>query len=329
MGQSMPWFKVYTESRVDRKLAHLTLAERGVWINLLCFASEQEQETRGTFDASDRDTLAMECADGDEIILSNTIEKLKRAKHLIAVDGKEGWLAFRTYETRQARRPSDQPEATRERKRRERERKSQLDVNASRDVTRDIVTKRNVTSLEVEEEERREKREENTLSGKVSNNPVVVAERVNAPTAAAASASHEWTDAEARRIAKLVAYQLHVSTPNLNMLTVILKQHACAQPWLEAEAAKCYEYYTTVKPRKIDMRLFDNWLKRDEQRQREEEGKILSNGHQQQQHTTTTTAAVNGTNGTNGHSTTATETEWQRLYAQRVEQQKQQRAAGS
>ncbi len=60
----MPWCKLYAEARLDKKLAQLTLAERGVWVNLLCYASEQPE--RGTFDASDRYGLALECADDCE-----------------------------------------------------------------------------------------------------------------------------------------------------------------------------------------------------------------------------------------------------------------------
>src|SRR5690348_18343908 len=94
----MEWFKLYHEARRDKKLSILTLAERGVWINLLCYASEQQE--RGTFDASDRLTLALECADGDEDVLNSAIEKLLKVRCLISVDGAPDLLTFRRSEER-------------------------------------------------------------------------------------------------------------------------------------------------------------------------------------------------------------------------------------
>ena len=132
----MRWLRLYSEARNDRKLAILTLAERGVWVNLLCFANEQEE--RGTFDASDRYVLALECADGDEDVLTSALDKLLRVKHL--TDLGDGRLSFRTFQARQYDKPSDAAEATRERKRKQRERAASHndhDGNAmSRDVTR-------------------------------------------------------------------------------------------------------------------------------------------------------------------------------------------------
>lgn len=89
--QQFAWFRLYADARSDKKLATLTLAERGVWLNLLCYASEQEE--RGSFDASDRFILALECADGDEEILDNTITKLLRVRHL--EDDGSGLFHFR------------------------------------------------------------------------------------------------------------------------------------------------------------------------------------------------------------------------------------------
>lgn len=115
MPRSLPWFRLYTEARTDRKLSILTLAERGVWINLLCYAAEQE--TRGTFDASDRDALAAECADFDGEALDATLAKLVKVRHLIDAGG--GRMAFRTFDERQQvrdyRYPSEEPEAVRAR----------------------------------------------------------------------------------------------------------------------------------------------------------------------------------------------------------------------
>ncbi len=124
----MKWLKLYSESRTDGKLRCLTLAERGVWANLLCYANDQAE--RGTFDASDHYLLALECADGCEDVLESTLEKLLRIKHLTPV-GADGRLTFRTWTVRQARKPSDEPEAAAQRKRTQRAR-----VSESRAVTR-------------------------------------------------------------------------------------------------------------------------------------------------------------------------------------------------
>lgn len=109
MKSSMQWCRLYHEARTDPKLKVLTLAERGVWSNLLSYASEQTE--RGTFDASERYILALECADGDEAILNSTIDKLIRVKHLVLSDNSQR-LGFRTWNERQYNKPSDAPEAT-------------------------------------------------------------------------------------------------------------------------------------------------------------------------------------------------------------------------
>jgi hypothetical protein len=116
------WFKLYPEARVDRKLARLTLAERGVWINLLCYASVQDD--RGAFDANDRFLLAVECAEGDEAILGATLEKLEQTRCIERHDALDGWFRFRTFNKRQESthtKPSDSPERVAERVHKHRE----------------------------------------------------------------------------------------------------------------------------------------------------------------------------------------------------------------
>jgi hypothetical protein len=61
---TMPWFRMYNESRNDRKLDTLADDEFRVWHKLLCCASEGKD--RGTIDADDRELLAIEVARGDE-----------------------------------------------------------------------------------------------------------------------------------------------------------------------------------------------------------------------------------------------------------------------
>lgn len=322
---SLPWLKLFVEARVDRKLAHLTLAERGVWVNLLCFASEQEHETRGTFDASDRYLLAMECAEGDEAILTSTLEKLQRSKHLIAVEGKDGWLAFRTYAERQARKPSDAPEATRERQRRSRA--SRHSNAMSRDVTRDGHEKRNVTRLDIREESREDR--DNplvSLSGKVSTTIADVA--ASAPPAAAAvtlpsnhnSQSNHWDDLSARRTADEVARKARMSNTERDALIDYIK--ACRMLSHELVVAEGRSFATWLNKNHIsaEARVFYNkFLKpRNDELSQQHQGKDAMNGHQQQSQQQQP-----------HHTAGTTETEFDRLYAQRVEQQKQQRAASS
>ncbi len=131
--RSMPWCKLWNETRTDKKLSHLTLAERGVWSNLLTYANEQNE--RGMFDASDRFSLALECAEGEEDTLNSTIEKLLKVHHFVAVEDRPGWVAFRTWHTRQSRKPSDEPEAARLRQ--QQSRAARREAKSSQNVTRD------------------------------------------------------------------------------------------------------------------------------------------------------------------------------------------------
>ncbi len=141
---SQPWIKMWTEARNDRKLDLLSDAQHRVWHNLLLYSAEQE--ARGTF--RDSGVLAIEVARGDQALLQETIEKCAALQMLVA-DG-EGGYVFRAFEARNAGKPSDTPEAVRERKRRQREREaaqrelsrskpspSHPGHDASRPVTRD------------------------------------------------------------------------------------------------------------------------------------------------------------------------------------------------
>ena len=70
----MRWFRFYHEARTDRKLEALTDAQYRVWINLLCYAAEQEQ--RGAIEIESEYLLAIECARGDEELLTDTLSVL-------------------------------------------------------------------------------------------------------------------------------------------------------------------------------------------------------------------------------------------------------------
>ena len=128
----MPWFRMYHESRNDRKLDTLADDEFRVWHRLLCFASESAE--RGVIAAEDRMVLAIECARGDEELLARTLARLVKLR--IVVD-EETSITFVNFVKRNYDKPSDTPSATRERKARQREKARDTGVTEtpSRDVT--------------------------------------------------------------------------------------------------------------------------------------------------------------------------------------------------
>ena len=159
------WFKLWHEVRTDAKLRALTGDQHRVWLHLLIFASEQQGEDRerGAIVGYDDDLLAVEVADGDSDLLRVTIERLIRLRMLEAIDGGYRFLKFNKRQA-DTRKPSDQPEQTRERKQRSRanQRDNSDDSNMSRDVTPPS-RPRHAQEEDVEEEKDRE-REKDTLA---------------------------------------------------------------------------------------------------------------------------------------------------------------------
>jgi hypothetical protein len=97
-GVAVDWFRFYNEVRGDRKLDALTDPQVRVWLFLLCYANEQDP--RGTIPPTDAEELAVECARGDEELLTATIAKL--IKPLKIVERLEdGSLHFINWEKRQ------------------------------------------------------------------------------------------------------------------------------------------------------------------------------------------------------------------------------------
>lgn len=76
----MDWFRFYNDARSDNKLKLLTDSEFRVWVNLLCLASEQTEQARGTIDGTDRFVLAAEVAHADETLLVETLAKLVKLR---------------------------------------------------------------------------------------------------------------------------------------------------------------------------------------------------------------------------------------------------------
>jgi len=254
MSKQLPWFKVYTEARTDKKLAHLTLAERGVWINLLMYAAEQD--ARGSFDANDRDILAMECAEGDVKTLDRTIKKLQQSKHLICCMEHTGYLTFRTFAERQARKPSDEKLAQNERQRRSRaSRKSHA-------LSRVTVTENaNVTRLEEEVEKEREVRYDPTFSssGEVSNKAAVVAPA--APAAASANGHNHWTEERAKRTADEVARKIRLPFAEVpDLIDFIRACPALSHERIIAETASYRGWLTRERTSAKPSVFYNKWL---------------------------------------------------------------------
>ena len=130
MTPRLPWFRMHTEARNDAKLDALNDREHRIWFKLLCLAAEGED--RGAVDYIDPEFVAMELRVGvDE--LDSAISRMVRLRLLERSDSR---LSFPAFAGRQYEKPSDRPEATRERKRVQRLRASAGGVTPmSRHVT--------------------------------------------------------------------------------------------------------------------------------------------------------------------------------------------------
>ncbi len=122
----MNWFRVYHDARNDAKLRTLSDSQFRVWFNLLCLASEQLD--RGLIDCIPTDLLSVEVAGGDDELLSNTLRQLERLRiievkrDVTPCNAGENDVrvtcvtcAFLHFMERQYDKPSDFPEAVRER----------------------------------------------------------------------------------------------------------------------------------------------------------------------------------------------------------------------
>lgn len=145
----MDWFKFYTEARNDRKILSLSMEQRWVWVSLLCFASEQPE--RGVIEGYDSELLAIEVADGNTDLLNETVSRLCKLRILSLAE--DGTISFLQYKKRQARKPSDEPEATAARKAAQRERDKAVIGSDTAKVT---PMSRPVTPLELDKELERE-----------------------------------------------------------------------------------------------------------------------------------------------------------------------------
>ena len=263
----MKWLRLYSEVRTDKKLATLTLAERGVWTNLLCYAADQEE--RGTFDASDRFLLALECSEGDEDILDSTLTKLLKVKHIIPLP--DGRMSFRTFKERQYDKPSDAPERVAERVAQYRQRQAE-----QRNTSREHVTPRNApvtprNTLYAEGEAEAEAERDSTP--KSESEPKAAAEgdaspafetRDTATHGASAPASDACDDASFIHLCAEVAQAAHL-TAAPEKIAHLLKQHptlAHARLIFEAEMAAEWiaDPSRNKKKRTMSVSFLNNWL---------------------------------------------------------------------
>jgi hypothetical protein len=140
------WFKLHSDFRNDPKIKRLPIAERYAFIILLCLANESE--TRGTIAGLDDEDIAFELE-----MQSEDWQTLKaKFKTKGFIDFTKDQILIRNWDKRQYDKPSDYPEATKERKRLQREKEKLLKEQAvtpmSRDVTRCHATEERESRLD-------------------------------------------------------------------------------------------------------------------------------------------------------------------------------------
>lgn len=132
----MRWLKLHTEARNDAKLESLPDDEFRVWFRLLCLAGDQPE--RGAIEFRKERLLALEVARGDVALLQRTLASLVELDIIEVVE--EG-VTFAHWNARQYDKPSDMPEASRERQQRSRAARRDAEQHStpvtplSRDVT--------------------------------------------------------------------------------------------------------------------------------------------------------------------------------------------------
>lgn len=154
----MPWLRLHSEARSDPKLEMLTDAQHRVWFRLLCYANDQP--TRGTVLYRSTKLLAVQVARGDESLLIETLDVLAELDIITHSDDQVGFVHWNE---RQYDKPSDAPEAVRERVRQHRASVTERSGESEKTVKRDVTPSNAVKRIRGEGEEREKKEEtENT-----------------------------------------------------------------------------------------------------------------------------------------------------------------------
>ncbi len=123
--RKLPWFKLYTEIRTDPKMQALTDSEFRLWIYALCLASESK--VRGVICMEEGLPYPPEVLAKAMGVEAKTWEKAVEQfvkLRLVAVQG-DGSILLLHFDCRQYDKPSDLPEAVKERKKRYQERLKQ------------------------------------------------------------------------------------------------------------------------------------------------------------------------------------------------------------
>jgi hypothetical protein len=154
-GAVMRWIRVYGESlQSDRRWIRLSMEERGAWISLAFFASSPEEPGA----LADRETAELLLRRDGATDPARLLDALL-ASGLVELVEEESAVAFTEAIDWTQRAPSDEPAATRERKRRERRRRQE-----SRAVTSPVTTSHE-PSRQIGEERREEKKRARARDG--------------------------------------------------------------------------------------------------------------------------------------------------------------------
>jgi hypothetical protein len=112
----MKWFRLYHDLPNDRKLKRFSTEQKWAWVVLLCVASESSQ--RGLIHDEDEEDLADHCGFESKQDFQYFLDKLRQKGMIEHI---EGGIKITHWDERQYSKPSDLPEATKQRKRKQRE----------------------------------------------------------------------------------------------------------------------------------------------------------------------------------------------------------------
>ncbi|MBT9158871.1 MAG: hypothetical protein DDT26_00119 [Dehalococcoidia bacterium] len=162
----MKWFRLYHDLPNDRKLRRFSTEHKWAWVVLLCLASESQK--RGYVlgeDAADiADYCGFECVQDYQFFL----DKLRQKDMITPV---EGGFQITNWEARQYTKPSDLPENTRHRKRKQREKQKELTPEVSRVTLRDesVMSRHPDTDTETETDSETEAEHKNKAVSLMDN----------------------------------------------------------------------------------------------------------------------------------------------------------------
>jgi hypothetical protein len=145
----MRWFKLWTEARNDAKLRSLSADLRWSWFCILCYAAEQS--VRGTIQNPPR-LLAAEICGGDVTELKRVCNELVTIGLLQVerFDDSEVVIVFPSFEKRQRKAPSDEPDRVKDRVAKHRRKKTYKDKQKKRACNESETTRIEICNGEAE-----------------------------------------------------------------------------------------------------------------------------------------------------------------------------------